>query len=224
MILVTAGPTREFIDDVRFLSNLSTGRMGIEIAMAFAGAGVPTTLVLGPTSIAPPAMANLSVVDVVSAQQMFDAVEARFAACRMFIAAAAVADYRPVARATGKLKKATTPDAKDAPITLQLQPTPDILFEMGQRRRPAPEQILVGFALEVQNPIEHARGKLARKRCDLICLNSPANFGPDASAEGLTLISAEGPEQTLIAEPPTDKADLAQRLVAHLRDRFDLKG
>jgi phosphopantothenoylcysteine decarboxylase/phosphopantothenate--cysteine ligase len=183
-VLITAGPTREHIDDVRFLSNLSTGRMGLELARA-ALAQLPqagVTVVLGPTSLTPPVDERLTVVPVVSAQQMHDAVMARAAQADLFIAAAAVADYRPAARHAGKLKK------QPGPLTLQLERTPDILAAVGANRRT--DQILIGFALEVQSAEANARDKLARKNCDAIVLNSPANFGD--AAEQLTLIRRDG--------------------------------
>lgn len=182
-ILLTAGPTREFIDDVRYLSNRSSGRMGFALAREFAALGAYVTVIAGPTEVPPPTgEPGIAVESVVSARDMFEAVAERFATCTVFVAAAAVADYRPAERQMGKIKK--TADA----LTIELVPNPDILFEMGHRRTAS--QTVVGFALEVAAPLENANEKLRRKNCDLIVLNSPENFGSGTSP--LTIIGATG--------------------------------
>ena len=206
-VLITAGPTREFIDDVRYLSNRSSGRMGIELARAFAATGAQVTLVAGPCDVPlPDGETGITSTSVVSAQEMFEAVNARFPNCDMFVAAAAVGDYRPAERITGKLKKT------DEPLRLELVPNPDILMLMGQRRRD--DQFLVGFALEVQDADAHARGKLQRKKCDVVVLNTPANFGENAA--DLRLIGAEGEFDRLVSG---DKAGLARSLCTVLLAR-----
>lgn len=173
-VLITAGPTREFIDDVRFLSNRSTGRMGLSLGRAFRRHGHAVTVLLGPTDARDPVEravgAGVKVVDVVSARDMLAACEARFEACDIFIATAAVADYRPVERIDGKLKK----EARDT-LSLRLVRNPDVLQAMGERRRD--DQVLVGFALEIADGERQARAKLERKHLDLCVLNSPQNFG-----------------------------------------------
>jgi phosphopantothenoylcysteine decarboxylase/phosphopantothenate--cysteine ligase len=167
-VLITAGPTREPIDAVRYLSNHSTGRMGVELAAACASRGLPATLILGPAEHAPDKQTR--VVNIVTAAEMFAAVQREFAACDVFIAAAAVADYTPKHPFSGKLKK------QAAPMTLELVPTPDILKWAGENRRPG--QTIVGFALESDPDPALALGKLAAKNCDLLVHNSPENFGP----------------------------------------------
>ncbi|MGE0434671.1 MAG: phosphopantothenoylcysteine decarboxylase [Planctomycetota bacterium] len=206
-VLVTAGPTREYIDDVRYLTNRSSGRMGIELARAMAATGARVTLVAGPCEVPLPwDEPRITVVEVVSGQQMFDAVADRFARCDVFVSAAAVADYRPTHRVEGKLKKT------DSALQLELEPNPDVLLEMGQRR--TSDHFIVGFALEVADAGANARSKLNRKNCDVIVLNSPANFGLRTSE--LRLIGPEGEFEKLIAP---DKTTLAERLCSALMAR-----
>ena len=171
-ILITAGPTREPIDAVRYLSNRSTGRMGICLAEAAIAEGHRVTLVLGPSALTPPSIAET--VNVESAADMFHAVESRFKDCDVFISSAAVADYTPSTRFDGKLKKS------EGDLTLTLKRTTDILAWAGKAR--APSQTLVGFALEADPRLSLAREKIAKKRCDLLIHNSPANFGQGAGA------------------------------------------
>lgn len=211
-VLLTAGPTREYLDDVRYLSNRSSGRMGVALARAFAAQGAAVTLVAGPCEVAlPRGEPGIEVVPVTSAEQMFAAVAERFAACDVFVAAAAVADYRPAKRLAGKHKKEA--QAPDAAWTIELVANPDILYEMGQRKQAG--QTLVGFALEVADDKarNHAEAKLERKRLDLIVLNSPANFGD--AAETLTVLGRNAEPQT-IAEATKEAAAavLAQRILA----------
>ncbi|MEN8150533.1 MAG: phosphopantothenoylcysteine decarboxylase [Planctomycetota bacterium] len=199
-VLVTAGPTREAIDDVRFLTSGSTGRMGTEIAAAARDAGHDVTLVLGPVPLSPPD--GVTVVPVVSALDMHDAVLERFDEVDAVVMVAAVADYRPAERIEGKRKKA------DGPWDLRLVRNPDILFELGRRRT---HQFLVGFALEAANGEANARAKLSRKGCDAIVLDGPATVGAETS--DFAILTADGGIERL-AE--TTKADLAVRLVGLL--------
>jgi len=200
--LITAGPTREYLDPVRYLSNASSGRMGAALAQAARAAGHRVTLVLGPVELEPPPVDEL--VRVVSAQEMFDAVAARFGACDVFLAAAAVADHRPAARASEKIKKG------EGGLTLRLEPTPDILAEMARRRRPG--QGLVGFCLESKDLEARARAKLAAKGLDLVVANGPAAIGADR--QDALLIGRDGACERLAG---VTKRDLAGRVLAAVR-------
>lgn len=161
-VVITAGPTYEAIDPVRFIGNHSTGRMGIDLAKVAAEMGAEVTLVLGPTSLSV-SHERIDVVPVFSAQQMFEAVQKVYPDCDIAIGAAAVADYRPKEIADQKIKKS------DQEFAIQLERTTDILKWMGEHKK---QQFLVGFALETQNEEENAKGKLKRKNLDLIVLNS----------------------------------------------------
>lgn len=167
-ILVTAGPTREYLDDVRFLSNPSSGRMGFCVAEAAARAGHEVILVSGPVALPDPSC--VETVRVVSAEEMARECFSRFADCDAVVMTAAVCDYRPKKRATGKLKKGR------GALKLELERTPDILEELGRRKS---SQVLVGFALEVQEPHRNAADKLVRKNLDYIILNAPDSFASD---------------------------------------------
>ncbi len=181
-VLVTAGPTREALDPVRFLSNRSTGKMGCAIARMAMLRGAEVTLVLGPTDLAPPPF--VKTVPVESAAQMFEAVRAHADADFIF-KAAAVADYTPARVAEQKLKKS------DADLSLPLDRTQDILGWLGAHRRPG--QVLCGFSMETENLLENSRKKLIKKKVDMICANSltqaGAGFGTDTNA--VTLITAQ---------------------------------
>jgi phosphopantothenoylcysteine decarboxylase/phosphopantothenate--cysteine ligase len=166
-VLITAGPTYEAIDPVRFIGNHSSGKMGIAIADALTNEGASVMLVCGPSSVQSSKKVNR--VNVTSAQNMFDEVMKRFTDCDILILAAAVADYRPKKVASEKIKK------KDAAMTIELEPTPDILATLGERK--SEDQLLVGFALETENELENAKQKLTRKNCDILILNSLQNKG-----------------------------------------------
>jgi len=161
-IIVTAGPTYEAIDPVRFIGNHSTGRMGIDIAMEAANLGATVNLILGPSSLVCEHN-RVEVTRVTNAESMFEAVQKVYTSCDAAIASAAVADYRPKHCANQKMKK------KDGDLSIELERTTDILKWMGDHKK---NQILVGFALETQNELENAKGKLNRKNLDLIVLNS----------------------------------------------------
>lgn len=160
-ILVTAGPTREKIDPVRFISNRSSGRMGYAIAQAAARRGCEVVLISGPVSL--PAPDGVRLVKVESAAEMLDAVSSEFSACDCLIMAAAVADYRPAKPSVSKLKK--TPGN----LSLELERTVDILAEMGRRKTAG--QILVGFAAETSDLLGYAAKKLQSKNLDFIAAN-----------------------------------------------------
>lgn len=204
-VLITAGPTWEYLDEVRFIGNPSTGLMGMELARACQRMGANVTVVCGPTHLQPPP--GTSFVPVVSAQEMLEAVGERFEGCDVFIASAAVSDYRPTQRLRGKIKKGAQS------VTLELTLNQDVLKTMGERRRD--DQIIVGFSLETANEVENARGKLSDKHCDLMVVNTPLHFGE--AKEFVRLLNARG----LVAElPPSTKAKLAEivvDMVARLR-------
>lgn len=161
-ILITSGPTREPLDPVRYIGNRSSGKMGRALALDALRRGAEVTVVTGPVQVALPEGAE--VVRVETAQEMLEAVRARFEACDVFIAAAAVADYRPEMTQRQKHKR------DGAPLELRLLPNPDIAAEMGLRRRPG--QVLAGFAAETEHLLEHAREKLLKKGLDLLLANA----------------------------------------------------
>jgi len=184
--LLTAGPTQEAIDPVRFISNHSTGKMGYALAEALTKAGAAVTLVSGPVHLPQPESLT-EFVAVRSAQEMFEATQARFAEADVVILSAAVADYTPAHPADRKIKK------KEATFTIELAKTVDIAATLGAQKRPG--QLLVGFALETDNELNNARLKLERKNLDLIVLNSlqdpGAGFGHDTNRVTLLFRSGE---------------------------------
>lgn len=186
-VLVTAGPTREAIDPVRFISNHSTGKMGYAIAKNAVMRGAQVTLVTGPVAIAPPLFADI--VSVESAQDMFEAVAARAQEQDIIIKAAAVADYTPQTVADEKIKKA---DGSDG---IALRRTQDILAWLGEHRRPG--QFLCGFSMETENMLENSRQKLRKKKVDMIVANNlkedGAGFGTDTNV--VTLITDQGQKE-----------------------------
>jgi len=202
-LLITAGPTREYLDPVRYLSNASSGRMGCALAAAAKAAGLEVVLVLGPGSVEPPEVDEL--VRVTSAADMFEAVVARFDGCDVFISAAAVCDYRPTCREEHKIKKT------DGRITLELERTADILMHMGKRRR---RQVLVGFCLETEDLERRARDKLLVKQLDLVVANGPEAV--DADRQDALLITAHGGCERLEG---ITKEQLAQRILAAVTKR-----
>jgi len=185
-VLVTAGPTHEPIDPVRYLGNRSSGKMGFALAAAAAQRGAEVTLIAGPVSLQTPR--NTRRIDVETAAQMQEAVDREFAGMDLVVMAAAVADFSPLQPAADKIKR----DAVSAEhLTLKLRKNPDILRELGARKT---RQILVGFALETDDGITHARQKLAAKNLDMIVLNNPleqgAGFGTDTNI--ITILTADG--------------------------------
>lgn len=174
-VLITAGPTYEAIDPVRFIGNHSSGKMGYDIALAAADAGAEVILVSGPTYLKLSHL-QIKIVNVQSAAEMYDACHEYFANADVAIAAAAVADYRPKEVAPQKIKKA------EATLTIELEKTKDILASLGELKK---KQYLIGFALETENEIENAKAKITNKNLDLIVLNSlnddGAGFGKDTN-------------------------------------------
>lgn len=181
-VLVTAGPTQEPIDPVRYITNHSTGKMGYAIARRAMLRGADVTLVSGPTALAPPPF--VETVPVGSAQEMFDAVTARSAAADLIFKAAAVADYTPETVAGDKIKKS------DGDMSIPLRRTQDILKYLGGHRRPG--QVICGFSMETRDMLENSRAKLSKKNVDMICANNlktaGAGFGTDTNV--LTVITA----------------------------------
>ena len=161
-ILITAGPTYEAIDPVRFIGNHSSGKMGYAIAEEAANLGAEVILVSGPTALQV-THKNIKLVRVTSTQEMYEQVHQYYAEVNVAIAAAAVSDYKPKQIAHQKIKKS------DAEISIELEKTQDILLSLGKAKK---DQLLVGFALETENEVENAKGKLARKNLDFIVLNS----------------------------------------------------
>jgi phosphopantothenoylcysteine decarboxylase/phosphopantothenate--cysteine ligase len=207
-VLITAGPTREKIDPVRYLTNRSSGRMGYAIAEAGLRRGARVLLVSGPTAITPPGAAELTQVE--TAEEMRTAVLKLLPESTIVIKTAAVADFRPNALATQKIKR-------KGPMTLELEPTPDILAELARNKK---SQIIIGFAAETENVLENARKKLSSKSLDAIVVNdvSRAGIGFDSDRNAVTIISHE----EVIDVPETSKWEVAQRVldqVVKLRKR-----
>jgi phosphopantothenoylcysteine decarboxylase/phosphopantothenate--cysteine ligase len=202
--LVTAGPTYERIDPVRFIGNFSSGKMGVAIAEALADKGAQVTLVLGPSHLQV-YHANINVVSVESADEMFDACMTAFAAADMAVLAAAVADYRPEEQAPQKIKK------QGETLDIRLTKNKDILASLGALKK---KQVLVGFALETNNELENAKAKLQAKNADMIVLNSlndeGAGFGHDTNK--ITLINRDS-EKSL---PLLSKKDAAEAIVENI--------
>ena len=207
-VLVTAGPTFEAIDPVRGITNHSSGKMGFAIARAAAEAGAQVTLVAGPVHLATPR--GVQRIDVQSAQQMFDAVLPLAGQHGVFVATAAVADWRPAQLIAHKIKK----DGSGRPPTLALTENPDILAAVA-RLPPGQRPWCVGFAAESHDVVRHARDKLARKGIPLVVGNiGPATFGRDDNT--VVLVDAEGEREL----PHGDKLSLARELVAEIARRL----
>ncbi|MDI3280144.1 MAG: bifunctional phosphopantothenoylcysteine decarboxylase/phosphopantothenate--cysteine ligase CoaBC, partial [Bacillota bacterium] len=203
-VLVTAGPTREWLDAVRFLSNASSGRMGYALAEAARDRGAAVVLVSGPTSL--PLPEGVECVRVETAAEMLQAVLARFPEVEVVIKAAAVADYRPATPAGGKMKKGAEP------LELKLEPTPDILRTLGERKS---GQILVGFSAEVGDPVPEAWRKLKAKGLDLVVANdiSRPGIGFEAEENAVTILGADGTREEV---PPAPKRVVADRILNHV--------
>lgn len=211
-VLITAGPTMEAIDPVRFISNHSTGKMGYALARVCRRRGAEVTLVSGKTNLEAPY--GVTLVPVTSAQDMFEAVSSRAKEQDMIIKAAAVADYRPVTVAENKIKKSP------GDMSIALERTTDILAWLGEHRREG--QVLCGFAMETEHMVEHAKEKLTRKHVDMIAANNVkvagAGFGTDTNV--VTLITEDGVEELA----KMSKEEVASRIVdALLRLRENME-
>ncbi len=206
-VLITAGPTREKIDPVRYLTNRSSGRMGYALAEAALRRGARVLLVSGPTAITPPGAAELTRIE--TADEMLAAVLKLLPQSTVVIKTAAVADFRPRSAADQKIKR-------KGPMTLDLEPTSDILGEMARHKktRPAIPQIFIGFAAETENVLENARKKLAAKSLDAIVANdvSREGIGFDSDRNAVTIIS----DEEVIEVPETSKWEVAQRVLDHV--------
>ena len=199
-ILVTAGPTREYLDDVRYLSNDSSGRMGYALAAAARSAGHEVVLVSGPVHLDPPQGCDCLFVS--TTEQMRDACVARFSECDGVIAAAAVCDYKPLNRVPGKISKT------GGAITLEMIETDDVLAELGRLKQ---NRWVLGFALEATNARENALQKLRAKNCNWIVLNGPSAIG--AEANSVEVLDATGRVVTSVAGP---KAAVASHIISWL--------
>jgi len=199
-VMITAGGTREAIDPVRFLGNRSSGKMGYALADAAAKRGAKVILVSAPTALRAPA--NCEVVPVVTTEEMRSAVLGRLDEATIVIKAAAVADYRPVIQAEQKLKRS-------GPLTIELEPTEDILAEVVKRRRDG--MLVIGFAAETENALVHGRDKLLRKGADAIVLNdvSREGVGFDSDRNAVTFLTLS----TAIELPEMSKRELADRIL-----------
>ncbi len=206
-VLVTSGPTREYMDPVRFISNASSGRMGHALAREARLRGADVELISGPVGLKPPE--GVEVREVTTAKEMREAAMAVYEDATIIIAAAAVSDFAPAVVMEGKIKK----DA--LPARLDLRPTPDILMEMGGRRRPG--QILVGFALETENALQNAERKLREKHLDMVVANSPSAMERETSR--VVIISRKGDGKGLDVRelPEAGKDVVAGRVLDHVR-------
>jgi phosphopantothenoylcysteine decarboxylase/phosphopantothenate--cysteine ligase len=205
VVLVTAGPTREPLDPVRFLSNRSSGKMGYAIAEAAAARGARVILVSGPTALAAPP--GVDCIQVETADEMYRAVLAKLEPAGVVIKAAAVADYRPTRRTDRKIKK------DQAVPEIALEPTPDILAELGKRKG---TRILVGFAAETDDLLDNARTKLQRKNLDLVVANNvrEAGAGFDVDTNVVTLLDRAGGAEKL---PLLSKREVADRILDRVK-------
>ena len=210
-ILVTAGPTYEPVDPVRFIGNRSSGKMGIAIADELRSRGAEVHLVLGPSGLSP-AQPGVQLSRVGTAQEMFEAATRLFGGCDAAVLAAAVSDYRPAKASAQKIKKA------GAGMQLELVKNPDIAVALGQQK--APHQRLIGFALETQNGLENASGKLKRKNLDLIVLNtlSDAGAGFNHDTNKVTFLSKDNKKRDFELKP---KAAVATDIVNALQELWD---
>ncbi|MCX5853530.1 MAG: bifunctional phosphopantothenoylcysteine decarboxylase/phosphopantothenate--cysteine ligase CoaBC [Deltaproteobacteria bacterium] len=211
-IIVTAGPTREPLDPVRYITNYSSGKMGYALAIAGRRRGARVVLISGPSALTAPR--GVTFVSVSSAMEMKEAVMAHLKASTIVIKAAAVADYRPATRLASKMKK------QAGPLTLSLERNPDIIAEIGKKKG---KRILVGFAVETENLIENARAKLIDKNMDLIVANdvtqAGAGFGYDTNI--IKILDRNGGQVEL---PMMDKIAAADRILDRVKDIIAEKG
>jgi phosphopantothenoylcysteine decarboxylase / phosphopantothenate---cysteine ligase len=198
-VLITAGPTREKIDPVRYLTNRSSGRMGYALAEAAIRRGARVLLVSGPTALNPPGAAEVTRVE--SAEEMHQAVLKLLPEATIVIKTAAVSDYRPKSPVSQKIKRS-------GPVTLELEPTTDILAEIARRKQ---SQLIIGFAAETQNALENARKKLTSKSLDAIVVNdvSREGVGFDSDRNAVTIIT----QHEVVEVPETTKWEVAQRVL-----------
>ena len=196
-ILITAGPTREYLDDVRYLSNASSGRMGFALAAAAIAAGHEVVLVAGPVDLHPPVGCEFHAIETTG--EMRTACVTAFPGCDGVIAAAAVCDYKPRQRIDGKMAKT------GEPITIEMIETDDVLAELGREKN---DRWVIGFALEAENARENALQKLRAKNCDWIVLNAPTAIGSETNS--VEILAADG---NVVAACSGRKAKVATRLI-----------
>ena len=200
-ILITAGPTREYIDPVRYISNDSTGKMGIALGEAALNLGLKTTIICGPISIATPNGAKI--IDVISAKDMRSAVLEQYKNHDIIIMCAAVADFSPVRKSSHKVKK------DKSSLEIKLKHNKDILMELGKRK--SKSQTLVGFALETENLKKNALNKMKNKGCDWIIANDAKTIGKDKSK--CYMFDKDGNEYKI---PQLPKTDIAKIIMSYL--------
>ena len=209
-VLVTAGPTQESLDPVRYLTNHSTGKMGYAIARRAMERGADVTLISGPTDL--DRVPFVETVDVVSAQDMFEAVSARAEESDLIFKAAAVADYTPCDYSGDKIKK------KEGDLSIPLKRTVDILSWLGEHRRPG--QVICGFSMETRDMVANSQAKLEKKKVDMICANnlkvSGAGFGVDTNI--LTVITRQGAEELPLMGKEDAAGQVIDRAVALLEE------
>lgn len=210
-VVITAGPTREYIDPVRFLSNPSTGKMGVALAESAASAGAEVHLILGPATITPSLHAQIRIVPVQTAHEMYEAAVRLWPQADIGIMCAAVSDWRPRSIAAEKLKK------NEPTLHLELERTPDIALELGRTKTST--QYLVGFALETERELDHAQDKLTRKNLDMIVLNSLRDHGAgfQTDTNKVTLIFLGGEVTPLPLYP---KRVVADHVIAAIASRL----
>jgi phosphopantothenoylcysteine decarboxylase/phosphopantothenate--cysteine ligase len=205
-VLITAGPTQEALDPVRYISNHSSGKMGYALAENLAEEGAEVTLISGPSSLKIH-HSNIHLIKVLTAHEMYQAAIQYFPGSRLIILTAAVADYRPIEKRSEKIK------SRETYISLELEKTPDIAQNLGEKKQS--NQVLVGFALETDHEIEHAREKIRKKNLDLIVLNSlkdeGAAFGHDTNK--ITLIDQNG---AIRAYDLKSKSEVASDIIEYL--------
>jgi phosphopantothenoylcysteine decarboxylase/phosphopantothenate--cysteine ligase len=204
-ILITSGPTRQYLDPVRYLTNASSGRMGAALAEAALALGHEVVVVSGPVVVDYPRAAR--VVPIISTEELLDACQREFAACDGVIGAAAPCDYRPVKVLAQKIAKT------GEPLVLNLIETPDVMAALGAGKRPG--QWLVGFALETDDQRFRALAKLERKSCDLMVLNGPAAM--DALDNQVEILDREG---TVVAQFDGSKAVVARGILGIIQNRL----
>ena len=205
-VVVTAGPTREYLDPVRFLSNPSTGRMGVAMAEAAKKLGAEVTLIHG--KLADPVPDGIKTIEIISADDLFNAVQSHHEATDVFVMAAAVSDFKPATREEHKVKK------DGAEMQIPLQPTPDSLKWLGENRRNG--KVLIGFAMETENLIEAATDKLNRKKADFIIANTIGKSGSgfESDRNDVFLIGTKGTPSAFSGT----KKDIAEKLLLSIFD------
>lgn len=207
-VLITAGPTYEPIDPVRFIGNRSSGKMGYALAETFCKKGAETVFICGPVYF-PVLLANSTIVRVETAAEMFSACQTYFPECHIAVLSAAVADYTPITYHAGKIKKS------DENLIIELKKTEDILAYLGKNKQKG--QILVGFSLETENEIPNSMKKLVEKNCDLIVLNSLKDFGAGFGTDTnkITILSRSG---AVYEYPLKSKKEVAKDIIDRIEE------